>query len=162
LPNFEPFSQPEGFFYFTYLPNSTSTFILGLKSITRFIYNNNRSLLVIWFLLIFVLCATPGNYIPSADWLELLSFDKWVHTGLFFVLTALFFLYGFKKGKVNTAFISYAIFGILYGIVLEIMQGRFFSNRAYDPMDMLANSIGCLLALVLKSLLFSRFRIWSQ
>ena len=45
--------------------------------------NHSYKLTVTWALLIFGLCAMPGRFIPSVSWLELLSFDKWVHAGIF-------------------------------------------------------------------------------
>lgn len=103
-----------------------------------------------WTLAIFILCATPGQYIPSADWLELLSFDKFVHASLFFVLCALWFVPGFRTNKPGFYFVVVILLGLAYGASLEIMQARYFSNRSADWKDMVANGVGCLLALGLR------------
>ena len=50
---------------------------------------HSYKLSAIWALVIFGLCSMPGAYIPSVTWLELLSFDKWVHAGVFFILLSL-------------------------------------------------------------------------
>ena len=107
----------------------------------------------LWALLIFVLCATPGRYIPSASWLDLLSFDKLVHAGIFFVLTALLMFVSFKMGLGQSIRFVYMALAILYGMAMEWMQANWFVERSADWMDVVANTLGCLLALlVLKRL----------
>ncbi len=103
----------------------------------------------LWALLIFILCATPGQYIPSANWLELLSFDKFVHASLFFVLCSLFFVVGIKYKQPKTLFFVYFLLCILYGGLLEIMQAKCFSNRSADWLDFTANSFGCILSVLI-------------
>lgn len=102
-----------------------------------------------WAALIFILCATPGQYIPSANWLELLSFDKFVHASLFFVLCSLFFVVGIKYKQPKTLLIVYFLLCILYGGLLEIMQAKCFSNRSADWLDFTANSFGCILSVLI-------------
>lgn len=107
------------------------------------------TLLVTWVLIIFVLCATPGKYIPNVSWLELLSFDKFVHAGMFFVLCSLSFIYAIKKMQARTLVLLYVFGAIAYGALLEFMQARFFIDRSADWLDITANTFGCLLALSL-------------
>jgi VanZ family protein len=104
-------------------------------------------LMVTWTLIIFVLCATPGQYIPSASWLDLLSIDKWVHAGIFFTLSTLWIITA-SKNKWSRAAVLYGLLAcILYGGLLEVMQAKCFSNRSADWQDFVANSFGCLVAL---------------
>lgn len=118
------------------------------------IYKHLLSLTFGWTSLIFILCATPGQFIPSANWLELLSFDKFVHAGIFFVLSALLFLVQVKYKQALLWRYCYLIGVVLYGILLELMQARFFSNRSADWKDAIADSFGCIMAL----LFFKRIR----
>ena len=101
---------------------------------------------IVWTLIIFILCCTPGKYLPTAHWLELLSFDKFVHLGIFFVLIILWFLAIYQANKLTTSitFIT-VMLGITYGGVLEIMQATVFSNRSGDWFDFIANTIGCII-----------------
>ena len=100
-----------------------------------------------WAVVIFILCCTPGKYVPTAHWLDLLSFDKLVHAGIFFTLAALWFLYLIKKARANSGMIAIVLVAcILYGGFLEIMQAKVFSQRSGDWADFIANSVGCLLA----------------
>ncbi len=104
---------------------------------------------IAWSILILILCSTPGQYIPTTNWLELLSFDKLVHASIFFVLCILWLLALIKYNIKNTIsiFITIACC-ILYGGILEIMQAKLFSDRSGDWLDFMANSIGCFVALI--------------
>lgn len=105
-------------------------------------------LAVLWTLIIFILCSTPGHFIPTTNWLELLSFDKFVHASIFFTLTFLWLLVGFKKNKLSLSFMIFIIIACIgYGGLLEIMQAKVFSERSGDWLDFIANSFGCLMGL---------------
>src|SRR6478672_5501393 len=46
---------------------------------------------IAWFFILLVLLCLPGDDLPDSDWwLDKIYFDKWVHTGLFGLLAALF------------------------------------------------------------------------
>jgi glycopeptide antibiotics resistance protein len=116
----------------------------------------------IWTLVIFGLCSMPGKSIPHISWLELLSFDKFVHASIFFLLQ-LFYMRGFR---LQTSFpvlqknymLIPAILCIAYGGALEIMQALFFSERSADWFDFIANSFGCMMALLVYRPLSKRIR----
>lgn len=102
-----------------------------------------------WALIIFGLCAMPGSLVPTVSWLELLSFDKWVHAGVFFVLVSLFVIAVTAHQQNKNLIYLYFLLAVLYGGALEIMQATVFSERSADWLDMIANSFGCLIALLL-------------
>lgn len=115
----------------------------------KFLIKNSGWLAIAWLLIIFLLCATPGQYIPSADWLDLLSFDKFVHASMFFILCSLWFIYVLKTKTSKWVFVLIILLAISYGGLLELMQAKLFSNRSADWKDFVANSFGCLVALLL-------------
>lgn len=103
---------------------------------------------VAWTAVIFGLCCMPGRYVPTADWLELLSFDKFVHASIFFILTCLWLMYLYRNHKLTSlATILTLAFCIAYGGLLEVMQATVFSQRSADWLDFIANSFGCLMGL---------------
>jgi hypothetical protein len=103
---------------------------------------------ILWTLIIFGLCCTPGQYIPTTNWLELLSFDKFVHASIFFTLAVLWLVYLFKLNKLSKlSMIFVLLLCIAYGAMLEIMQATVFSNRSGDWLDFTANSFGCFIGL---------------
>ena len=110
---------------------------------------------MLWALLILILCGIPGRDIPHISFLELLSFDKFVHAGIFFVLMLLasrgFTLQTtFNKVHQNPKMIALLIC-VAYGGLLEIMQGTIFEERSADIYDFIANSFGCVMALIMYS-----------
>ena len=102
---------------------------------------------MLWALLILILCGMPGKDIPHISFLELLSFDKFVHSSIFFVLVLLmirgFLLqtnYLMLRQRARRS--AFAIC-VIYGAALEIMQGTLFTDRSADIFDFIANSFGC-------------------
>jgi VanZ family protein len=107
----------------------------------------SKLLALIWTVFVLLLCAFPGQYIPSISWLEILSFDKWVHLTIFFILTFLWFNYFFYTGNLSLKYKIIILFlCIVYGGALEFAQSWLFSHRSTDYLDFIANSIGCVLA----------------
>lgn len=103
---------------------------------------------ICWTLIIFILCCTPGRFIPTTSWLELLSFDKLVHASIFFVLTCFWLIYWLHVGKLNAmSCVLTVTAAIIYGGILEVMQATVFSQRSGDWLDFTANSFGCLMGL---------------
>ena len=127
----------------------------------KFIYHNCILLSALWALIILALCSTPGQFIPSVSWLEMLSFDKWVHAGVFFILCSCLFIVAVKKSQSLSALIIYFIICVFYGGLLEIMQAKCFSNRCADWQDFVANSFGCLISALLYKKIKSAFIIFS-
>jgi VanZ family protein len=103
---------------------------------------------IVWAVVIFILCATPGQYIPSNNWLELLSFDKFVHAFIFFILCTLLFIIAINYNQSKLIITTYLFISITYGGLLEIMQAKCFTNRGADWQDFIANSFGCCIALL--------------
>jgi VanZ family protein len=105
---------------------------------------------IIWTMIIFVLLVMPGSDIPSNDFFELIYFDKWVHIGLFSILTILW-IYPFLGSISRSAgvFVIISLSSITYGVVMEFIQKYFATNRSFDLTDILADSIGTCLGLVL-------------
>ncbi len=106
---------------------------------------------LLWALLILILCGIPGKDIPHISFLELLSFDKFVHAAIFLILILLL-IRGFL---VQTTFVLMQekakhfsiLICITYGGLLEIMQETLFEDRSADVYDFIANSFGCVLGL---------------
>jgi glycopeptide antibiotics resistance protein len=113
----------------------------------NFVYRNVAGLLFAWVMVILALCATPGAYIPSADWLDLLSIDKLIHALMFFVLCILFTISAVKAEKPKFILGVYLVLSVLYGISLEIMQATVFRDRSMDWKDMIANTFGCVMSM---------------
>ena len=103
---------------------------------------------LVWTIVIFLLCSFPGDAIPSISWLELLSFDKWVHFGIFFLLQLLWMRGFCIQNKFPLLKKYFTIIALLicipYGAALEMMQKFIFLSRSGDILDFIANSCGVL------------------
>lgn len=100
---------------------------------------------LIWMVIVFILLIIPGSDIPANDFFELIYFDKWVHVGLFGILT--FFL-GFPLIELRKYFIYVALFSIFYGTLLEFVQKYFTTTRTFDITDILADAAGAFIAVM--------------
>lgn len=106
---------------------------------------------VLWALFIAFLCGMPGKDIPHISFLELLSFDKWVHAGIFMILYCIALIntntYLIKNDKIINAnyYLIWIGICVAYGILLEILQGLVFIERSADVYDAVANSTGTLI-----------------
>ena len=108
---------------------------------------------IAWALIILILCGIPGKDIPHISFLELLSFDKLVHAGIFFVFILLAirgFLLQTSFPRLQLSARAAAFFMcVAYGGLMEVMQGTLFEGRSASPYDFIANTIGCLAGLSL-------------
>lgn len=75
--------------------------------------------------------------------------DKYVHFIFYFILTLLFILnLGFTLKLKFSIIISFVI-AVIYGIIIEILQGQLTENRKSEFADVLFNSLGSLTAAIL-------------
>ncbi len=95
----------------------------------------------------------PGKSIPKINWLELLSFDKFVHAGLFFIEQLLLMRTLLNLSQNSFFHKNYkwtsVLFCMAYGGFLELMQYYIFSERSGDILDFIANSTGAIAGLLL-------------
>jgi len=87
---------------------------------------------------------SPAEYlVPSELW----SFDKVMHFVSFGVLTGLIWLHLYKIGNTGTALDVKALFwGILAGLLVEVLQYYLPIQRSADLMDFLADALGSIVA----------------
>lgn len=100
-----------------------------------------------WTLVILALCSMPGRAIPQISWLELLSFDKFVHASIFFV-EQLLLMRALQLSVKGYQWFALA-FTVSYGGALELMQYYVFSERSGDVLDFIANATGAFVGLLL-------------
>ncbi|MFM2338649.1 MAG: hypothetical protein RL115_1842 [Bacteroidota bacterium] len=86
------------------------------------------------------LLTLPGSQFPKITWLDKIPlFDKWVHIGLFTILTFLWC----RVVKRESAFLAVAGMSLLYGIIIEFIQHYFIPYRGFEGWDVLADAVGC-------------------
>src|SRR6185503_10585115 len=101
------------------------------------------------FIMSVILLTLPGTAFPTEDWLDKIWFDKWVHIGMFSILTWLWCRYWhlFKLNKpadtFRKLFIIIGLICLAYGIVMEFVQRFYIPHRSFDVGDIIADGVGC-------------------
>lgn len=120
--------------------------------------------LALFLAIVYTLVLTLASLIQLGD-LSVGAFsptDKMLHLGANFVLAFVWMLFYLlkmeRKQNYRTAFIIISILVIIFGMLIEVLQGALTTYRQPDWADVVANSIGVLIALLL-SLFFQKFLI---
>jgi len=118
----------------------------GLRSFLNWIMTRLRpSLLpgISWLIISSILLTMPGSAFPKENWFDKLWLDKWVHIGIFFLLTALW-CWGIRNFKrpTNSLYLWIAILSTLFGTGMEFVQHYLIPNRSFDVGDMIADGVG--------------------
>ena len=105
----------------------------------------------IYIAIFFTISITIGSLVKS-DFIVVKSIsvsDKTYHLIAYFLLM-LSLLYVFCKKETFQKNVKYVILGcIIFGIIIEILQGIITSYRTASYLDIVANTIGVLLAVVI-------------
>jgi len=125
-----------------------------LKHIKKLLEDNILALAIIATLIVAVLSLTA---IPKINLgLEIKSADKFLHILAYFTLSTVWFL-ALQKKLNNIYSKLLLIFSlVIYGIILEVLQGGITNYRTGDFFDVIANTIGILLA----ALVIKKFITW--
>ena len=93
------------------------------------------------------LSFAPGDNFPKVG---VVNFDKFVHTCIYFVQTFFFITAFYRKFPENKKkfLLLPLLIGLITGLGTEILQGTTLINRNADWLDMMANSIGVLVAVL--------------
>jgi VanZ family protein len=105
--------------------------------------------LICWFIISTILLTLPGSAFPQENWLGKIWFDKWVHIGMFAIMTFLgcWAIIPKKKWvdlrKLRQSFLIIGLSCLCYGIIMEFVQKYCITNRSFDEGDIVADTIGC-------------------
>ena len=96
---------------------------------------------IVWLSFISILFFLPGSALPKDKIFDVLSFDKWVHFGLFAVLLFLWRFYLPVDNKYNWWLLLTAL---CYGFSVEVIQYYFIPNRSFDLGDITGDMLGAM------------------
>ena len=129
-----------------------------MKIIRRLSERNLFVLALLWTIAITVASLISVGEMPKVD---LPGNDKTIHFLFYFVLTLLWYVALERKYK--NRLLKFLIVGasIIYGIIIEILQGVLTKTRQADFYDVVANSlgaiVGCLGLFCVKNKIFNKF-----
>ena len=118
---------------------------------------------IAWFFVVLFLMCIPGSALPHVDdWLHRIYFDKWIHVGVFGLLTVLL-CWPFNKSSIGLKnrikyFLLIAMAVSLYGYCTELIQKYWVPGRSYDLLDWAADSVGALIGLLYSRKKFTKTR----
>ncbi len=97
---------------------------------------------ILWILVVFVLCAIPGDSIPDPH-MNIPHLDKVVHFGMFFIMSVLWALTleQLTEWPLKKIYLLAILIAFGYGGLIEILQ-HFYFNRGGDVLDLLADVAG--------------------
>ncbi len=106
---------------------------------------------IAWFFLVLILICMPSDDLPKADnWMNAIYLDKWIHLGLFTVLTFLFMFpvipSAVPKKRQKNLWILIAVAISLWGLTTEVIQQNFIKGRGFEWGDWLADTTGAFAA----------------
>ncbi len=106
----------------------------------------------VWASIILVLCGMPPQDVDKIKFIDIPYLDKIVHFGLYFVLALLIMAILTLNSKLKHSSWSYVItiFSCLfYGWLIELMQRSFFPGRSYEMLDVVADTAGAVVGVLL-------------
>ncbi len=98
---------------------------------------------IFYSLVLASVCLLPIKKLPDVG----ISFgDKIFHSLTYAVLAFLWFYTFFLQFKISkkSAIMFASVISIIFGIIIEVLQGVFTATRQADVFDVLANSLGVL------------------
>lgn len=112
-------------------------------------------------LLIFIgTCLIPSDQVPEMP--AGIPWDKIVHFGMFFLLSAVSLYDYYKFHNNNPRLIRWLFWGflvpVIYGGIIELLQMNFFSSRSAELVDWIADVLGSLVATILAIIFLRRRR----
>lgn len=114
---------------------------------------------LLWLSAATYLFLMPTDGIETTPFIDIPYADKWVHMALFFGLVQLWLMPQYLRRislSKKTAWLV-VLLAVCYGIAIEIVQGNFTANRSADPWDVLADTAGAVLGLLLLPWVVRRF-----
>jgi len=116
---------------------------------------------ITWFFILLLLLCLPGSSLPDTDsWLQKIYIDKWLHAGLFGLLSFLFLvpvLAANLPAWQKRFYVGLVVlFTSLWGLATEYIQHYYVTGRSFDSFDWMADTIGALIALAPAYYLFNK------
>lgn len=108
--------------------------------------------IAVWASIILVLCGMPPQDVDKIKFIDIPYLDKLVHFGLYFVLALLIMAIltlNSKLKKSRWANLITILSCLLYGWLIEVMQRAFFPGRSYELMDVVADTAGAVVGVLL-------------
>lgn len=103
-----------------------------------------------WTILITVSCLLSAETVNKVSWINIPNKDKIAHFIFYFIFTLLWYKHFRVLNKSRAkARVRVFLFAIVWGLLLEVLQGLFTTQRSAELFDMVANALGSATAVLL-------------
>lgn len=103
-----------------------------------------------WAAFILTICLMPGRHVPKVT---IPHFDKIVHTSIYLIFAVLTYYGWTRQQSIETlhkrTLLKLIITMAAYGMMVEIMQETFTTDRHFELIDELANTSGGIIGALL-------------
>jgi len=117
------------------------------KMITRYKFSLGLSLVILF------LSLKNADSLNKVQFLNIPHFDKMAHTGMYFALMSVIVLESLRSAINLSRILLLSIFPFLYGILLEILQSTITTTRNGSLFDVIFNTLGILISILLWTLI---------
>ncbi|RTL58562.1 MAG: VanZ family protein [Sphingobacteriales bacterium] len=99
---------------------------------------------LLWTIAIFILLILPGSSFPKKKWFGEIYLDKWIHIFLFASFVILWSLVAKHQSvsKKKNLLLKLMIAGILFGVMMEVIQHFWVPSRSFEVKDIMADGAG--------------------
>ncbi len=117
-----------------------------------FILKYYKSLIIT--ILITILSLLPGSDTPKIHFINIPYLDKYIHFFMYFFLSGIIIFDSKRVGDRNLKFYLIIITAIIiFGITLESIQENYITGRSGEFFDVIANSTGTIIGLIISLLI---------
>jgi VanZ family protein len=105
---------------------------------------------LIWALVILFACGSSPGTLAELKLEDLFAYDKPIHALLFGIQAWLLIKANSSTQTLTKKMVwQWCVISALFGAFIELLQKWVFVGRSYDYFDMLANTFGCLIVLII-------------
>lgn len=121
---------------------------------------------LLYFAILYSIAISFLFFLPSSDFVEVKipihGLDKIVHGIIHFILILIWSFYFYVKNDFKFSvkwMLPLFLFLMLFGIIVEVLQGELTDSRGEDILDVAANFTGSLLGILLFKLLINNLNL---
>jgi glycopeptide antibiotics resistance protein len=107
---------------------------------------------LLWTGIVSYFCLVDSSEIPT---INIPNLDKCIHTFFHLVFTFVWFLFfsrQFQMDAIWKPLICAVVFSFVFGIAIEVLQNLITTSRTADVFDVVANTVGTIVAIFVVSI----------
>ena len=107
-----------------------------------------KVLAIIWSVFLIIISSMPGSTVREIGFMGIKNIDKIGHFLMYAGFTYLWSVVLWKEYNFKLFWMPPVVVAIILGVILEFLQGAFFSERSFEIADIVANTLGAVSVVV--------------